>query len=439
MRSRTFTLMVLVLSLFAAASASAETERLRIHGSSTLGARLVPELVKQWLTEIGYAGIAQRELSAERSEIAASRDGEALIVEIDKRGTAAGIADLIDGKAEICMSSRRPTATEMEAAWQLGRLTSSDQEWVVALDGLALVVGKDNPVQSISAAQLEELFAGRTVRWKELGGADAPIVWHALAEDSGGAEILAGSGFNDRRAIAAAQRHRDPAALLSALRAEPNGIALVGARQKLDGLRPLAIEVGGRRIAPDAVGIGSEDYPLVRRLYFHTGQLVTALGRSFAVWAMSDAGQAVVANSEFQTLRLAAPTELVAATPGLPEDYRNVAGNAVRLATSLRFATGLDWLDSRSRADLDRLAALLKRPENARRKLVLVGFTQPDVRSPLEAEEKSRERAEQVAAQLRLLEAPVIQVRGFGGRLPLADPTRPNARYRNERIEIWLR
>ncbi len=415
MHCRIVALAALALSLLATDSAAAEAERLRIHGSSTLGARLVPALVKQWLTEIGYAGIAQRELSAERSEIAASRDGEALIVEIDKRGTAAGIADLIDG------------------------MTSSDQEWVVALDGLALVVGNDNPVRSISVVQLEGLLAGRTVRWKELGGTDAPVDWHALAEDGGSAEILAISGLSDRRAIAAARRYRDPAALLAALRADPNGIALVGARQKLDGLRALPIEVGGRRIAPDAVGIGSEDYPLMRRLYFHTGQLVTALGRSFAVWVMSDAGQAVVATSEFQALRLAAPTGLVAAAPELPEDYRIVAGNAARLATSLRFATGLDWLDSRSRADLERLAALLKRPENARRKLVLVGFTQPDVKSPLEAEEKSRERAERVAAQLRLLDAPVIQVRGFGGRLPLADPTRPDARYRNERIEIWLR
>lgn len=439
MQCRLSVLAVLALSIFSAGAASAETERLRIHGSNTLGARLVPALVTQWLTEIGYAGIAQRELSAERSEIAASRDGEPLIVEIDKRGTAAGITDLIDGKAEICMSSRRPTAAELEAAWQLGRLTSSDQEWVVALDGLALVVGNDNPVRSISAVQLEGLLAGRTTRWKELGGTDAPVAWHALAEDSGIAEILAVSGYGDHRGIAAAQRYRDPAALLAALRADPNGIALVGARQKLDGLRALPIEVGGRRIAPDAVGIGSEDYPLMRRLYFHTGQLVTALGRSFAVWVMSDAGQAVVATSEFQALRLAAPTGLVAAAPELPEDYRIVAGNAARLATSLRFATGLDWLDSRSRADLDRLAALLKRPENARRKLVLVGFTQPDVKSPLEAEEKSRERAERVAAQLRLLDAPVIQVRGFGGRLPLADPARPDARYRNERIEIWLR
>jgi phosphate transport system substrate-binding protein len=177
----------------------------------------------------------------------------------------------------------------------------------------------------------------------------------------------------------------------------------------------------------------------MRRLYFHTGQLVTALGRSFVVWALSDAGQAVVAASEFHAVRLTTPGEITAAAPGLPEEYRNVAGSAVRLPTSLRFASGLDWLDARSRADLERIAALLRRPENARRKLVLVGFSQPDVKSPIEAEEKSRERAEQVAAQLRLLEAPVIQIRGFGGRLPLADPIQPNARWRNERIEVWLR
>ena len=71
---------------------SDEPERLRIHGSNLIGQQLVPSLVESWLRSIGYGDIRRVERGRARTEIFASRDGEPLVVEIDKRGTASGIA-----------------------------------------------------------------------------------------------------------------------------------------------------------------------------------------------------------------------------------------------------------------------------------------------------------------------------------------------------------
>ena len=86
-----FRVLVFAVSLLACPSAGAQaddTERLRIHGSNLLGARLVPALVESWLKDIGHSQIKRRELGPARTEIGAMPDGQPLIVEIDKQGTA---------------------------------------------------------------------------------------------------------------------------------------------------------------------------------------------------------------------------------------------------------------------------------------------------------------------------------------------------------------
>ncbi len=175
-----FRILAVVLLLLIAGSASAQeddAERLRIHGSNLLGSRLVPTLVESWLREIGYAQIKRREVGSDRTEIGGVRDGEALVVEIDKRGTASGLQAIINGDAEICMSARQPNAAELDDAWQLGDLKSPTQEWVVGLDGLVVLVSPDNPLFAMSVQQLRDVVCGedrqleatRRREWQDLG------------------------------------------------------------------------------------------------------------------------------------------------------------------------------------------------------------------------------------------------------------------------------
>jgi len=131
------------LLCFASMSAIAQddtTERLRLHGSNTVGTHLMPALVQSWLEAMGYESISQRATSPHLTEIYATRDDVPLIVEIEKRGSTAGIADLIEGNTELAIMARRPNAQEIDSAWQLGDLGSPDQEFVVALDAITAIV-----------------------------------------------------------------------------------------------------------------------------------------------------------------------------------------------------------------------------------------------------------------------------------------------------------
>ena len=439
MASRLAVIVVLLLAFLPAGvlAQTDEPERLRIHGSNVLGAHLVPALVDSWLKDIGYERVEHRRISIHRSEITAVRDGMALLVEIDKRGTAAGMAALAAGEAEIAMSARQPNASETDAAWQLGNLTSPEQEWVLGLDGLAVLVAQGNRVSELSLEQLQGVLSGRISNWRQLGGDAGPIRVHTMRADTGTGELAASLLSQGSSPARGTRGHASHAALVAAVAGDPAAIGVAALRSGRGRTKALAIRGGALPVAPERLQVSSEDYPLQRRVYFHTGQLITALGRSFAQYAVSPAGQAVVERSQFLSLNLRpmAPGELQDA----PEEYRQLVASARRLPMTIRFGTGLDLLDSRSRQDVERLAGFLRRPENAKRRVMLVGFANPEPKSPYQSLSFSQERVDYVCSELLSLNMKVVTVRGFGGSRSLVDARNPSARYRNNRVEVWLR
>lgn len=414
-----------------------EPERIRIEGSHRLGQALVPAMVDQWLSDIGYVDNRHVRKGGAVLEIHAIRDGEALVVEIRNAGTAAGIAAIIQGKADLSMSTRAPTAGELDDAWQLGNLQSPTQEWVLGLDGIVALVPQGNPLSTLRVDQLRDLVAGKHADWRSLGGPAATVTLHTLGAASGTQE-LASSLLRDGAPLVVRQvPHSDHASLLAAVAADPGAIALVSLRAPRTGLKALALSGASGELPPEPSSVLTEDYPLQRRVYLYSGTLIPALARSLAQYAVSPAGQAVVERSSFASvgLRVLPAT----AREKMPAEYVSLLGKAERLPVTLRFSNGLDLFDSRSRQDIDRLSAFLTQPDNAKRGVVLMSFANPRPSSPYQSLALSHERVDYVASELRALGIKVVMVRGFGGQMPLVNQALPAAQYRNNRVEVWLR
>lgn len=96
-------------------------------------------------------------------------------IAVQSVGSSAGIKAAIDGTAEIGMSSRNLKDEEKEGL----------KEFVVALDGIAVVVHPTNKIKNITKDQLLAIFQGKIKNWKEVGGKDAPIVVISREEGSG--------------------------------------------------------------------------------------------------------------------------------------------------------------------------------------------------------------------------------------------------------------
>ena len=104
---------------------------------------------------------------------------------IGSKGSTTGIKDIIDGNAEIAMSSRAIKSSEIKVFEQL-----KIKEKTIALDPIAVIVNKDNPVTNISKEQLKNIYLGKITNWNQLGGKDQKIIPVARPATSGTREAF---------------------------------------------------------------------------------------------------------------------------------------------------------------------------------------------------------------------------------------------------------
>ena len=98
---------------------------------------------------------------------------EASPLDVSATGTGDGIRDLLAGRADIAMASRPINEEE----WATGRSKGLViRETIVARMGIAVIVNRGNPVESISMRDLAEVFSGGSRTWRTLGGPNEPII-----------------------------------------------------------------------------------------------------------------------------------------------------------------------------------------------------------------------------------------------------------------------
>ena len=77
-------------------------------------------------------------------------------VEIQQSGSGAGIQSTLEGVCDIGMSSRELKASETEAG-----LTPT----VMALDGIAVIVNKQNALSDLTSEQIKNIYTGEITTW----------------------------------------------------------------------------------------------------------------------------------------------------------------------------------------------------------------------------------------------------------------------------------
>lgn len=425
---------LLLAALLAASTTAAATERLRIHGSNTIGEKLAPALAEAWLATQGCGAVTRKELVPGEFVLAGAVCG--IEVEFATHGSSTGIKDLMAGSADVAMASRPVAPAEVERAASLGKLDMAPQEAVLALDGVAVIVHPSNPLRSLRVDQVRALFDGDVRDWSAFGGAGSGAVRvHARDEASGTWETFRGLVLGERTLRADATRYESTAALARAVAADPNAIGFVGFAG-IGPARALAIADAGVAMAPQALRIAVEDYALSRRLFFYRPAQPTPLARAFVDFSLSAAGQRVVEDIGFVSQDIRAFADAV--RTDVPDDYRRLVDGAERLSLNFRFNRNGQLLDSKTQHDVARLRDFMQRPENRDRRLLLLGFADPDETSAYLELSLSNDRVDYIAGLLEHLGQPVHVLRGMGGSAPLASDTGALGRLRNRRVEVWV-
>ena len=464
----------------------AEKTILRLHGSNTIGATLGPDLAERYLRWLGAESVRVLIGSDPAEKIVEGVfpvRNEALRVEIKAHGSSTGFKDLLGGTCDAAMSSRRVKDSERVALAHLGDMTSVDSEYVVALDGIAVIVHRGNPLDSLTRRQIADIFSGRVTDWKALGLPAGPIEIHARNDESGTFDTFKSLVLGEDALADGSIRHESNAELSDAVAANPRAIGFCGLPY-INESKELAVQDEGKAIRPSMFTVSTEDYPLSRRLYLYAPQRgVSAHLRQFLDLTLAREGQEAVTKYGFVSLDISGakpsspvretphPVEVAAgendgtgaagngtamdaATPARAaaiqvEDplhdvpvanaavaaaYRDSVRGGARLPVNFRFRSGSFDLDNKALRDVNRVAEVV-RADGA--SIVLVGFSDSlgDYGQNLDL---SKRRAQAVADKLATLGARVRAVVGAGEEGPVASNQDQDGRERNRRVEAWV-
>ena len=267
---------VLVVSLALAAcggserhqKASTSNKPLTIKGSDTmviLGQRLAEEYMK-------------------------GHQGE--VVQVNGGGSGTGIAALLNRTADLAQSSRPMKDDEKSKA--KAAYGADVVEHAVALDALAVFVHSSNPVQSLTVAQIKDIFQGKVTNWSQVGGPNAQIILYGRESSSGTYDyfrehVLAKEDFAPR-----VQTLQGTAAVINAVGNDKNGIGYGGIAYAKE-VRPLPISSeGGQPVGPSEATVADGTYPLSRKLFFYYPANAPERVTKFAQWAVTPEAQALV-------------------------------------------------------------------------------------------------------------------------------------------------
>jgi phosphate transport system substrate-binding protein len=411
---------------------------LRLHGSNTVGAELVPAIAEAFLIRRHPYGSVVRERTGIDDMLVEIQEGDRIVdaIEVAAHGTDTAFEDLVAGRCDIGMASRRVRDDEAAKLASLGNLQSAASERVIALDGIALVVNPANGVSTLTTAQIADVFSGKIARWSEVGGKDAPIIVHARDDKSGTYDTFKHLVLGSKPLVPSAVRHESSEELSDAVAADEHAIGFIGVRY-VRNAKPLMVEdAGSSPLLPSPMTVSTEDYPLSRRLYLYLPSKSSQLARDFVDFATSDTGQDVVQGSGFVDLRPQCHPAPVCDT--CSTEYRQAVGDGCRMSLDFRFDRGSTQLDTRALHDLVRVTNMMNHAEYDHHLLVLLGFSDASG-SPADNLALSRKRAAVVATQLKARGLRVDVERGLGPEMPVADNSTQEGRERNRRVEVWLR
>ena len=80
-------------------------------------------------------------------------------IELQTSDSTTGVTNAINGNCDIGMASRALKDSEK---------AKGVQEITIAIDGIAVIVNKLNPVADMTKSQVEQIFTGKTTKWREV-------------------------------------------------------------------------------------------------------------------------------------------------------------------------------------------------------------------------------------------------------------------------------
>jgi phosphate transport system substrate-binding protein len=261
---------ILIVAACCALTSAAQAGRLVIKGSDTLGAKLVPQLAESFK---------------------AANPGTSF--EIAAEGSTTGISALIDGTAQIGMSSRRAKPTEMSAASAKG---VNMKPVIVAYDAMGIIVNSANPISGLTKKQVEGIFTGDITDWSAVGGTPGKISIYTRNTSSGTYSDWKEMAMKKRDYAKSSQKMAGHEQIAAEVGKNPHGIGYVGlAYMKAGGIKVLPTD----GVMPTAATVRNKTFPYSRPTFYYTNGDATGEAKAFIDFTLSAKGGSIMTQVGF--------------------------------------------------------------------------------------------------------------------------------------------
>lgn len=235
-------------------------------------------------------------------EYMAEKEGAS--VSVTGGGSGTGIAAVINDKVDIANASRIMKDKEIQQAKDN---EVNPKRFVIAMDGLAVVVNGENSIGDLTVAEIGKIFRGEITNWKEIGGPDKEISLYGRQSNSG-TFVYFRDNVLESDYSSNMKRMNGNAQIVEAIKEDKAGIGYVGIGyvvedgKVVDGLNVLNVakdtdSKAASPLKPENVKTGT--YPLARPLNQYTNGKPTGAILDFIKYELSEEGQKIAVEEGF--------------------------------------------------------------------------------------------------------------------------------------------
>lgn len=196
-------------------------------------------------------------------------------------GSGSGIQAVLEGRCDIGLSSRDLKDEEK------AELNAT----VVAIDGIAVIVNPENPVEDLCIEQIAALYKGEITNWSEVGGVDAPVVLIGREAASGTRDGF--ESITDTEDICKySQELTSTGDVVQTVASNPNAIGYASVASVKDTVKMISVE----GVTPTTETIQNGTYRLQRNFVFVTKKNaeLSETAKSFFDFATSGAADGLI-------------------------------------------------------------------------------------------------------------------------------------------------
>lgn len=197
-------------------------------------------------------------------------------------GSGLGIKQVSAQVIDLANSGRKPSAAEVKK----GKL----KLFRFAIDGIAIIVNKENKLSNLSTKDLQDMFSGKITNFKDLGFSDSKINLYTRDESSATRKVfwkkaLKKSSINPKARVVSSN-----ASMKTIISNDKNGIGIVSLGLVDSSVKVISLN----KVFPSVASINDSTYQVARGLYLLSSGKASALASAYISYLRSPDGARIV-------------------------------------------------------------------------------------------------------------------------------------------------